>query len=81
MVMQYMEKCSLSAQEQAMQDLKGANKAELAASAPAGPSSTPSRARAQPQGMQETPPEWRPRGTLLDATRQMVMVIYWSYVS
>ncbi len=51
MVMQYMDKCSLSAQEQAMQDLKEANKAEMAASTPAGPSSTPSRAPAQPQGM------------------------------
>ena len=55
MVMQYMEKCSLSAQEQAMADLKEANKAELAAVTPAGPSSMPSRAPAQPQGMHKRP--------------------------
>ena len=53
MVLQYMGKCSLSAQEQAMLDLKEANKAEMAAVTPAGPSSTPSRAPARPQGTQK----------------------------
>ena len=52
MVLQYMDKCSLSAQEQAMLDLKEANKAEMAAATPAGPSSAPSRSPAQPQGTQ-----------------------------
>lgn len=45
-----MDKCALSAEEQAMLDLKEANKADLAASPHAGPSSTPSRAAAQKQG-------------------------------
>lgn len=51
MVVQYMQKCSMSAQEQAMLTLKEANKAELAAVTPAGPSSTPSRPQGRPQGM------------------------------
>lgn len=39
LVKQYMDKCSLLAEEQAMQDLKEANRAELAASShQAGPS-------------------------------------------
>ena len=51
MVVQYMQKCSLSAQEQAMLTLKEANKAELAAATPASPSSTPSRPQDQSRGM------------------------------
>ena len=47
LVEQYMDKCSLSAAEQAMQDLKETNTAELAAlSYEAGPSRSP----AQPPG-------------------------------
>ena len=57
MVLQYMDKCSLSAEAQAMLDLKEANKAELVTPATAkfspkaGPSSRRTRSPAQPQGM------------------------------